>query len=615
MNAGSIDSYIAGVRRASMMLVCGQDWPPRVGDLQKLLGWACHVVGFVNLMHVNIDLASVLCAAAMDELVRGTSVLSAVTKREDAWGWMPFASDHDGLRADRLATVVAQGFPEQVDMHTQLASTLACIVNTARFFEAQVELHDRIRDDKDDGERRREWDASLIRAAELLYGTVFGRTCVLPEKVHHECFCAASEALLVVEKLRRRTWDFEPLVHIRDGSRDKFVRAFPHVSIMSADDLPDMHVITADVDRSTPQALVSSSYNVIMSLTHEDAAMLHAFDIMFVGETGFGLGVARDWITSLCDILSSPDMGLFHRLPHAHHVVHPTPGVRCDFGLQGVPTTLWMEFVGRVLGLALRMGMPTGIHLSRSMTRLVRDAGCTLSLSDLSDVEPGVHLSCARIMRAQTQKEIDDMLLPGFAVRDRELLPNGSQIRITLENRSLLLQLIVDYYCNRDNETAIAAGALRAGMAFVAPMKTARIRAVLAGLAPDEFNLAVGGQPVVSCEDIKQRCRASQAPDVKPDDMEATMIAFWSMVADMSIPTRQQLLRFWTGSSSLSPDTLDLAVVVVGRHRGSLPTSRTCYCQLYVPVVSNSGHCLPSEFERAINESLGIDDDNDTIEL
>jgi E3 ubiquitin-protein ligase HUWE1 len=385
---------------------------------------------------------------------------------------------------------------------------------------------------------------------------------------------------------------------------------------MSAGDADDAYAVQADIDRSSPQSLVDSSFDLIMSLSHTDVTMMHAIDVMFVGETGFGLGVARDWIASLCQALRSPATGLFVSLQHAPHVVHPDASSACE---ERGPRTrgLWMEFVGRVLGLAIRMGVPTGVHLSTPLFHLMRDQGCLLTLDDMRDVEPEVHQSCMHIMQAPTQQELDTMLLPGFAVSDRELLPGGAGIRVTLENRALLLQLMVEHYCNRDNTTLDAAMAMRAGMAFAAPADVIKTRALLAGLTPHDFNIEVGGQPVIKTQDIQLRCSVEKGPGVAADTMTETASAFWGMVDSMGMRTRQRLLQFWTGSSSLAASNMNLAMIVVNAVRGSLPTSRTCYCQLYVPAGGASAGDLYAVFQRALIEAPGIDDENivDNIDL
>jgi hypothetical protein len=595
---GDTAAYLAEARRAAAMLVRGPDWPPRLCDAQLLITWACRVSSFIDISHINNELAAAAATLASSELLRGTSFLCSADRLVE--GWTPFR-DVLMFDADRLAAVTWQGLSSQVDAQSTLATAIACIVGIARFFE----VHAAAEPESDPGEDH-EYVQRLARAAETLYGTVFGRPCRRSAEITVDYTHAASEALLKVQRLKRRTLERELGPRMTHNARERrLVRAFPHVSVMSADDALDAHTVEAYIDRSSPQSIVNSSYDVIMSMTERDLATMHAIDIIFIGETGFGLGVARDWIASLCHAVRSPTQGLFASLPHAPHAVHPESA---DLGAR--PNAQWMEFVGRVLGLAIRMGVPTGFHLSRPLFHMMRDLGCALTLEDMRDVEPEVHRSCMHIMQAPTQHELDTMLLPGFVACDRELLPGGAGIRVTLENRALLMQLLVDYYCNRNDATLNAAMAMRAGMAFAAPTDVSRMRALLAGVTLQDFNIEVGGQPVITTQDVQLRCSVDKGPGVTADAMAATASAFWDMLSAMSMPTRQRLLQFWTGSSSLAPSNMNLAIIVVNAIRGSLPTSRTCYCQLYVPASGASFLDLETIFQRAFSEAPGIEDEN-----
>jgi hypothetical protein len=609
-------------RTAVERLVRGADWPPRVSNANALLSWACFTcVGQgMDLARIHGDLAAFAADVAQAELQRRASVmgstlsLSAVGARVD-----------DGIDVERLARMVFNLSGARAPNQASAACTL---VNLQRFVEGSQEADAAVR-------------ADVLHAAELVYGAAFRHRPESEVSANPTLDKISSDALLQLRRTvsSRAFPDSQlpdsklpdsklpdsqipdsqiPDSQIPDSQRSDapasatasspasaIAHAFPHLTVMSAGDAPAMWIVqTEEIDRSCPSELAMSSFRSVMELDHEDAAMMQALDVAFAGETGFGNGVVRDWITALFEALADPAWGLFCRVPGSPHVLHPNPDGESpsyDRVRRGISFGAWMEFVGRVLGLALRLSAPTGVHLSTPLIAMMRGEGRSLWMEDLLAVEPMVHASCLRLLEARGQVEIDAMRLPGFTAREHDLLPAGSDVRVTKENRTLLAQLLVDFYCNFNDVTGRAAAAIRAGLAFVALTDDAGIRKTLSSLSAHGVNEATGGRVSVSAADLREATTTvSVVPDVEEADASRTVHLFWNMVGGMGASDRRRLLRFWTGSCGLHG--VDLGIVVQGERR--MPSSRTCYNQLYVSVVDDAKQ-LSEMFECALASADG----------
>ena len=400
---------------------------------------------------------------------------------------------------------------------------------------------------------------------------------------------------------------------------------FAPMPVMAMEDLVNdanesvLDGITIDVDR---EHVLASSYNQVMSLLPSNLRPGAVVDVIFLQETGVGAGVTREWMAQTWRELTDPSRGLFEAAPGHPHVVHP-----CLQGETWQPGDFepWMEFAGRMAGIAIRAGTPTGVHFSRALYRCLTSWGGAGAAEEsvvervrhLAELHPDVARSCSMMLGAADQGELDALMIPGFALLEISLLPgvsmsDAADVDVTLANRELLVRLVVDHYTGAHTFCRRAATAMLRGMAFVtgdADTSPARMSAELAARVSSEaFNTACGGCVQVSIEELLQRTRVTMSASLSADGTgQAAVSLFWGTVRAMSQEDRRALLRFWTGATSLAPTpevTMDLVFIPDDANVRRLPSSHTCYMQMSVPCSAD----LPRRLRLAIKSCGAMED-------
>ena len=383
--------------------------------------------------------------------------------------------------------------------------------------------------------------------------------------------------------------------------------------------------ITLRVDRDE---LLTSSMRELDALDPDRLRNPRAMiEVWFANESGFGLGVVRDWVSAVFTELSNPDLGLFVRAPADPRTLLPSPYgpdlyparrrrydvERAQDEDEDEPADFdqWMEFTGRMLGIAARLRVPVGYHLGAATLRMVQ---CQpVGLADLQEVDPQVARCCALVLSAASKtEELEAMALPGFVVPDLRgalrppaapsevaLLPGGDAVPVrTAAGAYLFTHLCAEHYCGRWGVAHHAAAAIRRGLLSMS--NTQQPAVLVWGLAQmrvSALNALLGGAQCVPVDRwraltsmVHYHDIASGPVAVDPRAVEAnaqaTEQAFWAAVERMSTATRRLLLRFWTGCLSLpewaSGDDagvrLQLRIILTNDVR--FPVAHTCFRQL-----------------------------------
>lgn len=386
--------------------------------------------------------------------------------------------------------------------------------------------------------------------------------------------------------------------------------------------------------------LLTSSFDRIMSIPSGAVLSDRAcVCVAFVGEDAVGEGVARDWVTAVFDALFDPNLGIFVSGGTSggpnHRTMHPAA-----FGPKLYPPrhqslhhhdaspsfSEWMEFTGRMISLAARMRIPMGYYLSDALICMV---SCRpLGLAQLEDLDPMVHASCERVLRAG-EAELQSMMLPGFVApnllgdlrgpdeaSEVELIVGASDVEIETANAPLLVELMTNHYCGRWGAAHDAACAIRRGMRVMSAQVSCRDLVMLLSLMTSEsINALLGGALDITMQDLSDVVCVLVQPDVPSADAESVQHSFWQMVNDMSAETRRALVRFWTGSHCLprvsqgvwnsggTGRSQMLQLSIRRSDRPLLPWAHTCYRQLVLPVPYSTGqpaaHAQPTDASTA----------------
>ena len=206
------------------------------------------------------------------------------------------------------------------------------------------------------------------------------------------------------------------------------------------------------------------------------------WQVNYVGEGGQDVGgLFRDQLDEFCAELQSPVLSLFVPSANGVHGVGDDRDVWVARATATTPRQLAMfEFVGRVIGVALRTGNQLNINLSSVFWKFMVD-----EQPDASDLRL-VDLLCARRVDALRSVDCDASLVDGetFVARSHdgglvELVRNGAARRVTLDNRRLFAKLLERY---RLREGSLQHVAVRRGLAAVVPIAALSLMVSLSDL-------------------------------------------------------------------------------------------------------------------------------------
>ncbi|CAG8446325.1 9918_t:CDS:10 [Funneliformis caledonium] len=323
--------------------------------------------------------------------------------------------------------------------------------------------------------------------------------------------------------------------------------------------------------------------------------------IQFIDEFGMqeagidGGGLFKEFLTSLTRIAFDTNYGLF--LSTKEQLLYPNP-----YAFSSQEQLSYYGFIGRILGKALYEGILVDAAFAGFF--LNKWLGRTSYLDDLPSLDPELYQGLIYLKNYQGDVESDLSL--NFTVvnnelgvsRTIELIPGGSDIPVTNENRISYIHRVADYRLNKQIE--LQCGAFFGGLLDLINQKW------LMMFNQEELQILVGGAYIpINIEDLKQNTEYS---DYKEDD--PVIINFWKVVTEFPEEQKQKLIKFVTSCSR--PPLLgfkELHPKFSIRKAGSgtrLPSSSTCVNLLKLPAYSDE-NTLREKLSYAINADVGFD--------
>lgn len=361
-------------------------------------------------------------------------------------------------------------------------------------------------------------------------------------------------------------------------------------------------VLTLEIDRSD---LLVSSYNSIFGLDDADLAdwaqsKVTQISVAFTGESGYGDGVIRDWITSLINALCDPVAGIFVQVQP--RVLHPAPSYHpLDLRLAAVaPHERWVRLAGVAFALAVRLEMKTGWHLSDAFAAMAFGRRSEIDRDCLDQLDPAVARSVRAVATCPTSTDLDAMACT-FSYGEQSLFKGSEAVPVVMDNRALFAWMMAGRIAGSDDRESyemVAAQAFRKGYVLATVgSNEANERDLVRSLkrsTAGAFNAQVGGALLLPAADILSRVKTLGSEGVSEAVVDAVSEAFRDHVTHkMDDERRRCLLRFWTGSDGMpssfngSPDAAVLQLLITRPGVDAprrLPSSHTCYYQLCLPV-------------------------------
>ncbi|KAF7289578.1 HECT-domain-containing protein [Mycena chlorophos] len=310
-----------------------------------------------------------------------------------------------------------------------------------------------------------------------------------------------------------------------------------------------------------------------------------------------GGGVFKEFFTSLCREVFDTDRGLW--LANTNNELYPNPHA---YAVE--PHNLnWYRFIGRIIGKAMYEGILVDVPFAGFF--LAKWLGKQSYLDDLQSLDPELYNGLVFLKNYTGNPE--DLAL-NFTVATEDfgvtktinLIPNGSNIPVTKENRLQYIYYVSHYRLSRQIKQQ--SEAFFEGLSEIIDPKWLKM------FNQQELQQLIGGtdQPI----DIDDLAGNTQYGGLY-DANHPTIVSFWRVVRSFTQKEQEKLLRFVTscarppllGFKELHPH---FAIRDAGADELRLPTSSTCVNLLKLPRYTTE-KVLRAKLLQAISANAGFD--------
>lgn len=246
-------------------------------------------------------------------------------------------------------------------------------------------------------------------------------------------------------------------------------------------------------------------------------------------------GVTVELIDEVIKAGIHPNTGLFHRNEEGY--LYCTP-----LAEQHPQGSNMLFFLGQILGKALYEGLLIDIPLAPFFLRKLQ--GQTLMFDDLATLDSELHRTLIQVKRFEgdvSELSLDfsvEAVINGKRIVE-ELVPGGSRIPVTSQNKLHFVHLMADWHINK--RVGKSAQAFAAGLSQIIPISWLRL------FNPKELNsLLSGGEGEdIDLRDLKKYTQYKNGYS----EYSFVVINFWRVVHGFSPSEKALLLKFVTSCS------------------------------------------------------------------
>ncbi|EIN13090.1 HECT-domain-containing protein [Punctularia strigosozonata HHB-11173 SS5] len=334
-----------------------------------------------------------------------------------------------------------------------------------------------------------------------------------------------------------------------------------------------------------------------------DADLKLPIEITFIDQFGQeeagidGGGVFKEFFTSLCKEVFDTDRGLW--LVNKDNELYPNPH---SYATESHSLN-WYRFIGRILGKAMYDGILVDVAFAPFF--LAKWLGKQSFLDDLASLDPELYNG---LIFLKNSTENPEELSLNFTVAVEEfgvmktldLIPNGSNVPVTRENKLQYIYLVSNYRLNRQIKRQ--SEAFFEGLSEMIDPKWLRM------FNQQEVQILISGvNSPIDIDDLRNHTVYGGLYDAGHE----TIQLFWKVVHSLDHNQRRDLLRFVTscsrppllGFKELRPN---FAIRDAGGDEARLPTASTCVNLLKLPRYKTEA-ILRVKLLQAINANAGFD--------
>ncbi|XP_053553158.1 apoptosis-resistant E3 ubiquitin protein ligase 1 [Bombina bombina] len=333
--------------------------------------------------------------------------------------------------------------------------------------------------------------------------------------------------------------------------------------------------------RVSRHSLLESSFRATRNFSSSD--WTKNFEVVFQDEEALDWGgPRREWFELICKDLFDTRHQLFTRFSDKNQgLVHPNP-----FRPAGLRVKLY-EFAGRVVGKclfesSLGAGCEQLVRARFTRSFLAQIIGLRMHYKYFETDDPDFFQSKVLYLLSHDVSDTDLVFAEerygqgGQLEKVVELIPGGSQIEVTNENKLYYLNLLAQHrLCNQVREEVEH---FLKGLNELVPDN------LLAIFDENELELLMCGTGHIAVQDFQAHAVIIGGSWYF---REKVMSWFWAVVCSFTQEELARLLQFTTGSSQLPPggfSALCPSFQIIGSPaRGTLPTAHTCFNQLCLP--------------------------------
>ncbi|KAM8921191.1 apoptosis-resistant E3 ubiquitin protein ligase 1 [Pelodytes ibericus] len=333
--------------------------------------------------------------------------------------------------------------------------------------------------------------------------------------------------------------------------------------------------------RVSRHSLLESSLRATRNFSASDWSK--NFEVIFQDEEALDWGgPRREWFELICKCLFDTNNQLFTRFCDTNQgLVHPNPSRP-----PGVRLKLY-EFAGRIVGKCLFESSLGGGYQQLVRARFTRSflaqiIGLRMHYKYFETDDPDFFQSKVLYLLSNDVSDTDLVFAEekygrgGQLEKVIELIPGGSQVLVTNENKIYYLNLLAQHrLCNQVREEVEH---FLKGLNELVPDN------LLGIFDENELELLMCGTGHIAVQDFRAHAVIIGG---SWHFREKVMNWFWAVVCSLTQEELARLLQFTTGSSQLPPggfSALCPSFQIIGSPaHGTLPTAHTCFNQLCLP--------------------------------
>eukprot|EP00826_Nyctotherus_ovalis_P015078 TRINITY_DN1424_c0_g1_i12.p1 TRINITY_DN1424_c0_g1~~TRINITY_DN1424_c0_g1_i12.p1 ORF type:complete len:411 (+),score=130.90 TRINITY_DN1424_c0_g1_i12:1246-2478(+) len=258
------------------------------------------------------------------------------------------------------------------------------------------------------------------------------------------------------------------------------------------------------------------------------------------------------------------------------------------------------ELIGFVLGLALYNSTILDVHFPRVVYKKLLSH--KPDFNDLVDFSPAIAQSLDFILKYEGE-DLKEVLECTFSVEvdkygkkvTAELIPGGSAVYVTQENKKLYVEKYVEWLFEKSVEKVFEAFKRGFCKLYKGEMAT--------HCDPEELQLLICGSPVLDFRELEKAARYEGYTKDSPP-----VVHLWQTLHSLDVEKKKRFLFFSTGSDRApigGLKNISLCVMRHGEDGEQLPSSHTCFNYLMLPPYKSKAK-LKEKLLLAIENSEGF---------